>query len=268
MSYGETELLRDKEIILTFDDGPIASRTTVILDALEHHCVRATFFPVGRMAIVRPDILRNTVRNGHTIGGHTWSHPNLRRAGLARSKREIQKGFAALEAVIGPRVAPLFRFPYLAESKSALAYLKSQDIASFSIDIDSGDTRGYGVDRVVSYTLAQLRRRGRGILLFHDSKLVTVRALPQLLDRLAKEDYQVVHLDTKAPYRSDPHLVARYKSRLNGSPAPVVANSKVTDRPRKTTSAVRRASRPKKRQFISQVERTTSNWKDRIFRSE
>ena len=221
VSYGETRLLRDKEVVLTFDDGPVARRTTAVLNALERHCVRATFFPVGRMAMARPGILRDAVRRGHTIGAHTWSHPNLRRIGLARSRNEIQKGFAALEAIIGPRVAPLFRFPYLAESKRILAYVKSEDIASFSIDVDSGDTRGYGVSRVVRSTMTHLRRRGRGILLFHDSKLVTVRALPQILDRLAKEGYRVVHLETKSSYRADPDLVARYRRRLAGTPARV-----------------------------------------------
>ncbi|MEO0730735.1 MAG: polysaccharide deacetylase family protein, partial [Pseudomonadota bacterium] len=146
VSYGETGLLRDKEVLLTFDDGPVAGRTTSVLDTLDDHCVKATFFPVGRMAMVRPDILRDTLKRGHTIGGHTWSHPNLRRRGLSSGSRDIQKGFAALEAIIGPRVAPVFRFPYLAESKRILNYVKAQHIASISIDVDSGDTRrGYNL---------------------------------------------------------------------------------------------------------------------------
>lgn len=221
VNHGETQLLRDKEVILTFDDGPIAGRTPAVLEALEHHCVKATFFPVGRMAMTRPEILRDTVRRGHTIGAHTWSHPNLPRVGLARSRGEIQMGFAAVEAVIGPRVAPVFRFPYLAQSQSILSYVKSKDIASISIDVDSGDTRGYGVSRVVGYTMEQLRKRGRGILLFHDSKLVTVKALPQILDLLAKESFRVVRLKTTSPYRADPDLVARYRRRLGSNAAAV-----------------------------------------------
>ncbi|MEM7747267.1 MAG: polysaccharide deacetylase family protein [Pseudomonadota bacterium] len=267
VSYGETQLLRDKEVILTFDDGPIAGRTNVILGALQEHCVKATFFPVGRMALIRPGILRDTLARGHTIGGHTWSHPNLRRAGLARSKREIGKGFAALEAVIGPRVAPLFRFPYLAESKKTLAYVKSQDIASISIDIDSGDTRGYGVSRVISSTMAQLRRRGRGILLFHDSKLVTVRALPQILNRLAKGGYRVVHLETTSPHRADSDLVARYRRRLDGTPEPKTKTSKpkVAKGLRKTVTASQRAQPKPKKQPSSSIGRSSSDWRSSVF---
>ena len=269
VNYGETGLLRDKEVILTFDDGPIARRTTAILDALENHCVRATFFPVGRMAMSRPDILRDTVRRGHTIGGHTWSHPNLRRAGLARSRHEIQKGFAALEAVIGPRVAPLFRFPFLAESKRTLAYVKSEDIASVSIDVDSGDTRGYGVKRVIRSTLAELRRRGRGILLFHDIKSVTVRALPQILDRLANEGYRVVHLETTSPFRADPDLVARYRRQLDGgAPARVTQQRARAESRRKSAPAPRRARRPRNRQPRRSTNRSTASWPDNVFGSE
>ncbi len=267
VNYGETQLLRDKEVVLTFDDGPIAGRTTVILDALQEHCVKATFFPVGRMALIRPGILREALARGHTIGGHTWSHPNLRRAGLARSKREIGKGFAALEAVIGPRVAPLFRFPFLAESKKILAYVKSQDIASISIDIDSGDTRGYGVSRVISSTMAGLRRRGRGILLFHDSKLVTVRALPEILNRLAKGGYRVVHLETTSPNRADADLVARYRRRLDGTPEPKTKTDKpkVAQSLRKTVTASQRRQPKPQSQPAPKRSRPAPDWRSTVF---
>lgn len=261
VNYGETRLLREKEVILTFDDGPVAHRTTAVLNALEHHCVRATFFPVGRMAMSRPDILRDTLRRGHTIGGHTWSHPNLQRIGLKRSRNEIQKGFAALEAIIGQRVAPLFRFPYLAESKKILAYVKSKDIASFSIDVDSGDTRGYGVSRVVSTTMAQLRRRGRGILLFHDSKSVTVQALPQILKRLAKEGYRVVHLETASPYHAIPDLVARYRRQLKGTPAQLAERHELTE-----PGAA--PQRKKHWQSSPDINSKTVDWIDKIFATE
>ena len=269
VSYGETGLLQDKEVILTFDDGPIAGRTTKVLDALEQHCVRATFFPVGRMAMARPGILRDTARRGHTIGGHTWSHPNLRRVGLARSRREIQKGLAALEAVIGQRVAPLFRFPYLAESKGILAYVKTENIASISIDVDSRDTRrGYGIERVIDATMTGLRRRGRGILLFHDSKLVTARALPRILDRLAQEDYRVVHLTTSSLYRADPDLVARYKSRLEGIPNAIATPREIATRKRQNVTVTRRRQRRKSSQAGVITAKKKVGWRRGTFLPE
>ncbi|MEO1280966.1 MAG: polysaccharide deacetylase family protein [Pseudomonadota bacterium] len=273
VSYGETGLLRDKEVLLTFDDGPVVGRTTAVLEALEHHCVTATFFPVGRMAMARPNILRDTLRRGHTIGGHTWSHPNLRRSSIARSRSEIQKGFAALQAVIGPRVAPVFRFPYLAESKRTLAYVKSNDIASISIDVDSGDTRGYGVKRVITSTMASLRRRGRGVLLFHDSKLVTVRALPKILELLAKEGFRVVHLKTKALYGADPKLVARYRRQLARSSVDRIIPPPPERREQAKTSERLEAAGSigplqKKHTTHQPADRTNINWHRNVFDAE
>ncbi|MEL6225820.1 MAG: polysaccharide deacetylase family protein [Pseudomonadota bacterium] len=281
VSYGETGLLRDKEVLLTFDDGPVAGRTTAVLDALEDHCVKATFFPVGRMAIVRPNILRETLRRGHTIGGHTWSHPNLRRVGPSRGRNDIQKGFAALEAIIGPRVSPVFRFPYLAESQSLLTYLKSKDIASISIDVDSRDTRrGYRKRRVIEAALSGIRRRGRGILLFHDSKRATALALPEVLDRLARDGFRVVHLKTETSFRADPDLVARYRRRLDGAPVersvgPVAARPRRSAPTRRRTQATRRpiaqrqrAQRPRARrqtQSRPRRRRQTTDWRRSIF---
>ncbi|MGI9521619.1 MAG: polysaccharide deacetylase family protein, partial [Hyphomicrobiaceae bacterium] len=88
------------------------------------------------------------------------------------------------------------------------------------------------VKRMVRSTMAHLHRRGRGILLFHDSKSVTVRALPQILNRLAKEGYRVVHLKTKSPYRADPDLVARYRRQLARTAARVAKRRELAKRRR------------------------------------
>ena len=61
--------------MLTFDDGPMPWITTSILDTLDQHCTKATFFSVGRMAIAYPETTRAIMLRGHTLGTHTWSHP-------------------------------------------------------------------------------------------------------------------------------------------------------------------------------------------------
>src|SRR5215469_962563 len=89
--------LLDREIVLTFDDGPIAATTNVILDTLDRHCVKATFFPVGGMAMLGSDTLREIALRGHTIGSHTWSHPlSIRSMPFERIRAEIEMGFAAV----------------------------------------------------------------------------------------------------------------------------------------------------------------------------
>src|SRR5581483_10072992 len=75
--YNAHDFLLLKEVVLTFDDGPWPNNTRAVLQALEHHCVKAIFFPIGKHALWHPEILKEVAAAGHTIGGHTWSHANL-----------------------------------------------------------------------------------------------------------------------------------------------------------------------------------------------
>src|SRR4029079_2579064 len=83
--------LRHNEVVLTFDDGPWPGNTPAVLGALAEHCVRATFFPVGKHAMWHPEILRDVAASGHTIGSHTWSHTVLAKKSAAEAKDEIEK---------------------------------------------------------------------------------------------------------------------------------------------------------------------------------
>src|SRR5215831_8431064 len=76
-SFPQTLPLQDKEVVLTFDDGPWPPTTTRILQALAQECVHATFFLIGKSASEHPDLVRRIAAEGHTIGHHTWSHRSL-----------------------------------------------------------------------------------------------------------------------------------------------------------------------------------------------
>ena len=193
------DFLRDKEVVLTFDDGPLAKYTRAILRALDRHCTKATFFAVGRMAMAFPNVLREVADAGHTVAGHTWSHPKLSRLSQARAKRDLEQGFSAVRSAIGRPIAPFFRFPYLDSPKWVQAYMKERKVAVFSIDVDSGDTRGYSVNRIVRKTMSNLKRRKKGILLFHDIKSRTAAAIPTILKKLHENGYKVVHVVGKTP---------------------------------------------------------------------
>lgn len=71
----EASFLKQKEVVLTFDDGPMPWVTKSILDTLDTFCTKATFFSVGRMALAYPATVREIVARGHTLGSHTFSHP-------------------------------------------------------------------------------------------------------------------------------------------------------------------------------------------------
>ncbi len=214
VNYGETGLLRDKEVVLTFDDGPYRGRTERILDALDAHCTKATFFSVGSMAMAWPETLREVARRGHTIAAHSWNHPNFARLSLARGTSNIEKGMAALSAVIGRPIAPFFRFPYLHETRALKAYLAKRKVTIFSIDIESGDTRGYSAARMVRAVMRQLAERGKGIILFHDIKKTTVSAIPRLLKQLKAKGYKVVHIVPKQSFEPLPALARSFHQRL------------------------------------------------------
>jgi peptidoglycan/xylan/chitin deacetylase (PgdA/CDA1 family) len=201
-------LLKDREVVLTFDDGPMRRYTRPILDALDEECVKATFFVVGRMALSDPDTLRETAARGHTIALHTWSHKRLDRIGASASKQEIELGLSATSLALGRAVAPFFRFPYLAESSAMRAYLKTRNLATMAIDIDSRDflTRNPSVMR--ANVMKQLAQKGRGIILFHDIQPATAGGLRALLTELKQKGYKVVHIVPKGSAATLPEFDA------------------------------------------------------------
>lgn len=193
------DLLNDKEVVLTFDDGPARRYTLPILDALDAECTKATFFVVGRMALSDPATLKETARRGHTIGAHTWSHKRLDQIGAVKAKEEIELGFSAIALALGEPVAPFFRFPYLGESQAMRTHLAQRDIGNFGIDVDSRDflTRNPSVMR--KNVMTQLAKAGKGIILFHDIQPSTAGGVASLLSELKAKGYKIVHMVPKAP---------------------------------------------------------------------
>lgn len=203
--YKDNDFLKQKEIVLTFDDGPLRRNTKSVLEALAAHCTKATFFMVGRQAVADPDMVKEIAKRGHSLANHTWSHQNLGARNTDRAIAEIELGISAVKAAAGAPVLPFFRFPYLSDPKRMIAYLKARDVGMFSIDVDSYDYRTRSGDEVHRKIISQLESRGqRGILLFHDIQGSTARGLRPLLDDLAARGYKVVHLTSKTPVRSLP----------------------------------------------------------------
>src|SRR5499427_7411306 len=102
MQYRESLPLEDREVVLTFDDGPLPPRTNHVLDTLASECVKATFFLVGKMATTYPDVVRKIVAAGHTVGTHSQNHPlRLHRVPLAKAEQEISDGIASVTSVLG-----------------------------------------------------------------------------------------------------------------------------------------------------------------------
>jgi peptidoglycan/xylan/chitin deacetylase (PgdA/CDA1 family) len=223
--YSEPSLLADGEVVLTFDDGPLRAYTRPVLEALAAHCIKATFFLVGRMAASDPEMVQEYAKRGHTVGAHTWSHANVQAISQLKARAEIELGFSAVHQALGKPPAPFFRFPYLRDAQSAITYLHGRQVGMFSIDIDSKDYRTSDASSVHRKVMGDLSRMRKGIILFHDIQPSTARALPGLLAELKAKGYRIVHLQPKAPLATIPEYdllaqqeLARRRKVVNGQP--------------------------------------------------
>jgi peptidoglycan-N-acetylglucosamine deacetylase len=198
--FKQLDFLADKEVVLTFDDGPWPGNTPAVLKALADECTKAVFFPIGKHATYHPAILRQAAAAGHTIGAHTWSHANLNSKKMTDqiARDEIEKGYSAVRLALGAAPSPFFRFPELQHGPGAMAYLGTRNIAIFSCDLDSFDFRAKDAAQIVNTVMTKLEKQGKGIILMHDFQKHTAEALPVLLQRLKAGGYKVVLMKAKA----------------------------------------------------------------------
>jgi peptidoglycan/xylan/chitin deacetylase (PgdA/CDA1 family) len=198
INYKQSLPLKDHEVVLTFDDGPIPPFTNSVLDTLATNCVKATYFLVGEMAHLRPYLVRRIYNEGHSIGTHSQDHPfAFQRLSMAKVAFEVNTGIASVDAAIGdPRaVSPFFRIPGFGRTNAIDHYLESKGLITWSADIDTDDwKRGTTPSALISRTMRRLNARGRGIILMHDIHPDTALALPELLKQLKKDGYHVVHV--------------------------------------------------------------------------
>lgn len=206
-SFPQTLPLADKEVVLTFDDGPFPATTTKVLAALAAECVRATFFLIGKNAEANPGTVKKIAAEGHSIGHHTWSHRPLDKIGQAQAIEEIDRGIAADEkALHGTATSvpstPFFRFPGFASTPALLSSLQSRGIAVFGADLWASDWNPMTPEQQLNLITERLDHHGNGIVLFHDTKAQTAKMLPAFLQYLRRNGYKVVHLVAPRPTKN------------------------------------------------------------------
>ncbi|HMG79340.1 MAG TPA: polysaccharide deacetylase family protein [Xanthobacteraceae bacterium] len=201
--FKQYDFLREKEVVLTFDDGPWPENTPMVIKALTDMCVKATFFEIGEHASWRPDISKMVAAAGMTIGSHTWSHKDLAKNPYAKdiekAKDEIEMGVSAVHMAVDGPIAPFFRFPDLQQPADLMTYLGTRNIAIFSTDIDTFDFKIHKPEDVVKSAMTKLAKNGKGIVLMHDFQHGTAEALPELLRQLKAGGYKIVHMVPKQP---------------------------------------------------------------------
>jgi peptidoglycan/xylan/chitin deacetylase (PgdA/CDA1 family) len=204
--FKQLDFLKDKEVVLTFDDGPWLVNTPSVLKTLADQCTTGIFFPIGKHATYYPEVLKQVAAAGHTVGSHTWSHANLNNKKLTEQQRkdEIEKGIAAVKWALGAPPAPFFRFPALQHPPEMVTYLGERNIGIFSCDLDSFDFKSSKPQQVVDNIFKKLDKLGKGIILMHDFQKHTAEALPEILRRLKAGGYKVVQMKPKAPVQTLP----------------------------------------------------------------
>ncbi len=187
-----------RRVALTFDDGPDPDFTAQILDTLKSRNAIASFFVIGRQVQRLPELARRMANEGHEIGNHTWSHPDL--AGLSESaiKMELATTGRVIEAVTGRRPM-LFRPPYIGDARpSTIERLRPMAVANTlgyrvaGLEVDARDWEQSDPQAIIATTLRELQRGTGHIVLLHDAggdRTPTVAALGPLIDLLRARGY-------------------------------------------------------------------------------
>lgn len=171
-------------VAMTFDDGPHPHLTPQLLDMLKARDLRATFYLIGNRCVTWPDIVRRIADEGHEIGNHSWSHPDLSRRSDQSAMDEIDRTSDAIFRLTG-RPPVTFRPPYGAFSRRQRMMLyQARNLPTILWSVDPQDWRRPGAS-VVSARILGASRPG-AIILGHDIQSGTVAAMPAVLDGLSQ----------------------------------------------------------------------------------
>jgi peptidoglycan/xylan/chitin deacetylase (PgdA/CDA1 family) len=195
--------LNEKEIVLTFDQGPHSKYTDYILFSLDKFCVKAVFFFAGSASASNPAMVREAAARGHTIAAGPWSlSPDFTVLSSGAAKIEIEKGLAAVEKASGTPIAPFFRAPSAFVAPQAIAHLKERGVSLWSYDIASGDTGAVNAAQLQTRVMTKLRELGKGVIQFHDTSKVTVDAIDDILSEAKQGGFKVVQPVASVPFKA------------------------------------------------------------------
>ncbi|MEO8535780.1 MAG: polysaccharide deacetylase family protein [Flavobacterium sp.] len=180
------------QVILTFDDGPDPTYTPQILDILKREKVPAVFFVIGIQGETNIPLLQRIYQEGHEIGNHTFTHPNIALVSAERASSEMETTRLLIEAVTG-RSTVLFRAPYNADAEPTteaelkpIALSKAQNYYTVGESIDPNDwEKGVSADTIYNRVIRGYEANpDKGIILLHDAggnREATVKALPRII---------------------------------------------------------------------------------------
>ena len=177
-------------IAMTYDDGPHPQNTPRLLDILRKRNIKATFYVIGRSVNLYPQLTRRIVAEGHEIGNHTWTHPNLKTLSNADVRKELNSTRDIIVSTCGVKPRTM-RPPYGALRQDQRAWIyKEYGYPTILWSVDPEDWKRPGVS-VVTSRIVNNTRNG-GIVLAHDLHKPTIDAMPGTLDGLLRKGFKFV----------------------------------------------------------------------------
>ncbi len=188
MVIREVHLFRGKKIALSFDDG--YDYTAEILEKLEKHGVKATFFAVGDWIEKEPETFRKIFENGHEIGNHGFSHTNMLELTDEEVCEEIECVERLAERIIGERIR-LFRFPYGKYNEHLVKVVKKKGLVPVGWSVDSEDWTGVKEEKIYDNIMENEELSGK-IILLHTMHCQTAAALDLIIPALKRGGYEII----------------------------------------------------------------------------
>ena len=214
-------------IAMSFDDGPSATLTPKLLDLLAARHIKATFFVIGENVMEHPEIVARAAREGHEIGNHSWSHPNLAKMSQESVRSQLQRTDAAIKNATGERPT-LMRPPYGSITDREKHWI--HDEFGYRIilwDVDPYDWKRPG-PAVVRNRILKETRPG-SIVLSHDIHPGTIEAMPSTLDALEANGFKFVTVSEligmATPETPRPSAKLKASPSASATPSPSVAPS-------------------------------------------
>jgi peptidoglycan-N-acetylglucosamine deacetylase len=175
-------------IAMTFDDGPSAENTPRLLEILKQRNIKATFFLIGQNVVSNPDLVRRILAEGHEIGNHSWTHPQLSKLSDDRVTAEITQTQDAIKDASG-FTPTLLRPPYGAITPRQREWIENRFGLNIILwSVDPFDWKRPGASVITQRILSQARPGA--IILSHDIHKQTVDAMPATLDALIAKGYK------------------------------------------------------------------------------
>ena len=190
---------QQKLVALTFDDGPNAATTSQALDILAKYHVKGTFFMLGKNVAGNEQLVKRVHDEGHEIGNHSWSHPQLSTLSLEQAKKQIEDTQAALRAVIGES-PKMMRPPYGAINDTIR---NAVDMSFIMWNVDSLDWKNRNTGSIMEQVKKQTCPGS--IILMHDIHQTTINALPSVIEYLQKNGYTLVTVSELLNHRLEGH---------------------------------------------------------------